>query len=340
MPNTLSFENSPAFNFVINYPDSEISEFIKLGSIAEAAAKDIRTAARIVANGDLTWCLQTFLNLSRSGSLPLKCSNTLCEDSINIIHSDTLLDFKGRDRHFIVCVQADYPRRQWSHYHIVQNKNQVFRDTSYIPHWVQPGLINRNASRTGVKRVAYSGQTFNKNLAGSEQAWKKLLEPYGIEFVTLSNESWHDLSEIDVLIGIRSFDSKPFNNKPPSKLFNAWHAGIPFIGGYDSAYKQVGEPGKDYLLVKTQQEALEAILKLQNDPDLYNELTSKGRKKALIYNQDTITQIWEDVLTNSVARRYRIWKERSQYERLRFYLIRNYGLLHHKSKQVIKKLIT
>jgi hypothetical protein len=332
-------KDGPTFNFVINDSDAEIEEYRKLGSLAEITKKDIKLAARVFAKGELTWCLQTFLNLSKLESLNLRCSNKLSEDCINIIHSDTLLNFRGTGNHFIVCVQADYPRRHWSHYHLVQNKNQLLVNTSYIPHWVQPGLIKRNAKRKEVKRVAYSGQTFNKNLAGSEDIWKKMLEPHGIEFITLSNDSWHDLSTIDVLIGIRSFDSNPYNNKPPSKLFNAWHAGIPFIGGWDSAYRQVGVPGEDYLRVRTHQEALEAILNLKTDAGLYKKMVNNGTRKAALYTQETITKIWEETLLNPICQRYNIWKRRSSYERLRFHLISKYGLLEHVSKQVIKKLM-
>lgn len=328
------------FNFVINYSDSEIAEFKKIGSLAEFAVSNTKEAAKIFAEGELTWCLQTYLNLSRSTQLPVKCSNKIEEDCVNIIHSDTLLNFKGKNTHFLVCLQADYPRRHWSHYHIVQNKNQIFYNTSYIPHWVQPGLIKRNAERRGVKRVAYAGQTFNKNLAGSESAWKKLLEPHEIEFITLSNESWHNLHDVDILIGIRSFDSNPWNTKPPSKLFNAWHAEIPFIGGYDSAFRQVGTPGEDYIMVKSQQEALAAILKLQEDQSFYNSMVKNGKEKALGYTEETITEVWEKILVSQIQKRYELWKKRSKYESLRFNLICNYGLFEHRSKQIIKKMIS
>ncbi|MBC7914926.1 MAG: hypothetical protein H7Y07_12480 [Pyrinomonadaceae bacterium] len=327
------------YNFVINYSDSEISEFTQIKDLSDIAENTPKLAAKIFSKGDLAWCLQTFLNLSKTTSLPFKCSNKLSDNCINIIHSDTVLNLEGNSSQFIVCVQADYPRRCWSHYHIVQNKNQVLSDTSYIPHWVQPGLIKRNPDRHEVKRVAYSGQTFNKNLAGSEETWKKMLEPHGIEFITLSNNSWHDLSNIDVLIGIRSFDTNPWNNKPPSKLFNAWHAEIPFIGGHDSAFKQVGTPEQDYLLVKTQEEAVAAILNLQSDNDLYQRIVNNGKKKALSYTAETITKIWEDVLGKEIMNRYELWKNRQKYETLRFSIVRRYGLFEHRSKQIIKKLM-
>ena len=94
-----------------------------------------------------------------------------------------------------------------------------------------------------------------------------------------------------------------------------------------------------YLKVKNRREALEAILNLKNDAGLYNKLVNNGTQKAQLYTQETITKIWEETLLNPVYQRYKIWKRRSSYERLRFHLISKYGLLEHVSKQVIKKLM-
>jgi hypothetical protein len=327
------------FNFVLDYPESELSKYVKIDSIEKLVQTNAIEASEILSRGDLTWCLQTYLKLIRSTSLNLRCSNQLCEDSINIVHSDTLLNIQGNRKHFIVCVQADYPRRPWSHYHIVQNKSQVFIHTSYIPHWPQPGIVKRDASRQGVLRVAYAGQVINNNLAGSEGDWKRKLKPFGVEFVTLSKEMWHHLKDIDVLLGIRTFNGNSHNSKPPSKLLNAWRAEIPFIGGNDSAFKQIGHPGKDYLIAKTQPDALKAILRLRDEPELYKRIVENGKRMALNYTEDIISKIWEDVFLNRIMKRYELWKKRSQFEWARFNLIQKYGLLEHNSKQLIKRLI-
>jgi hypothetical protein len=327
------------FNFVINYPDNRLSDFIRIESLADFAINNTEAASEIFAEGELAWCLQTYLNLRNSGKLDVRCSNQLSENHINLVHSNTLLNVKGGANHFIVCVRADFPKRHWAHYQIVQNTDQLESNTSYIPHWVQPGLLKRDPNRRGVQRVAYAGQTFNNNLAGSEESWKRLLDPYGIEFKVLSNQSWHDLSSIDVLIGIRSFDTRPWKTKPPSKLFNAWHAGIPFIGGFDSAFKQVGNPGKDYLRVKSQQEAVSSILKLRDDADLYNRMVEQGYQMAGQYTTETITKQWESILTNQVLQRYQSWKSTRWPERLRFTLIQHSCLFEHGSRQLLKRLI-
>ena len=258
------------FNFVIDCSDHDLNKYTHIS---------LEAAPYLSANGMFSWCLQSYLILGKRGAITVMCSNKLQQDVINIIHSDQLLKLKGTANHFIVCVQADFPRRSWAQYHLVQNKNQVLANSTFIPHWLQPGLIGRNPSRAGVVKAAYAGQIYNGNLAFSEEKWKLFFIELGIDFVTLSAENWHNLSEVDVLIGIRSFNNYAYNNKPPSKLFNAWHAQIPFIGGYDSAYQQVGAPGIDYVRVKSWLEIREAMVKLQEDKCFYSTLIQNGNKK-------------------------------------------------------------
>jgi hypothetical protein len=232
-----------------------------------------------------------------------------------------------------------YTKRRWENYHLLNKKNQTGSNSSFVPHWVQPGLIKRNPFRSEVKKVAYAGQTWNGNLAGSIDSWKNMLEPYGLEFVALPSGNWHDLGNVDILVGIRSFDSRAHNTKPASKLFSAWHAQIPFIGGYDSAFMQVGIPGEDYLLATSREEVIKAILRLKEDRKLYLRLVQNGIQKAAIYTNQTIAETWEKVLTGPVFKRYEQWKARPEFEKARFNTLLNLGVLEHQSRQVVKKII-
>ena len=321
---------SVPFNFVIACSDQTLSDYKSL---------DPEKDANVFTNGNFCWCLRSYLILSKRNKLNVQCSNHLINGAINLVHSDQLLQLKGNADQFIVCVRADYPKRRWAHYHIVQNKRQILSNTSFIPHWLQPGLIKRDLSRHDVLKVAYSGQLFNGNFAGSEEAWRKLFAPYGIEFVTLTAGAWHDLSNVDVLIALRSFDSKPHNTKPPSKLFSAWHSQIPLVAGYDSAFLQVVSPGKEYLLAKTPEEVVNCVLQLKNDPTLYKTIVENGLKKTLLYNETTIAETWENVLINPIMNRYQQWERKNFYERIRFKILLKAGILEHQSKQIIKRLL-
>jgi hypothetical protein len=299
----------------------------------------MKSSPELIKGANLEWTLQAYLVLKQRNNLQVLCSNTFIPGCINLIHSYDLIKLKGTAKDFIVCIKGEFPWRRWAHYHIVQNQTEVRANSSALTLWVQPGLKKRNSQRKGVTTVAYAGQTWNGNFAGSVDTWSSLFKPYGIEFVSLPTGQCHDLSQIDVLIGIRSFDTNPYNAKPPSKLINAWHAHIPFIGGYDSAFKQVGTPGQDYLLAKTPQEVLQAVLALRDNQELYHTLVNNGIKKAALYTRDTIAQKWEDILTGPVAKRYQQWNQRRSYEHSRFEALSKFEGIKHESKQLLKKFI-
>jgi hypothetical protein len=293
----------------------------------------------VFIRGDLNWCLQTYLILARRGRLAVQCSNKLKDDCINLIHSDHLLRLRGDAHSFLVCIRADYPRRLWAQYHLVQNQQQCKAGAGYLPHWVQPGLIKRHPARQQVKRVAYAGAPIKGNLAGSWTEWKRLFEPHGLEFVLLPSGSWHDLSSVDVLLGIRTFGRAPHHSKPPTKLLNAWHANIPFVGGHDSAFKQIGTPGEDYLLASSPKPALAAVLQLRDDPALYTTLVSMGQQRANEYAEACLAERWEEMLLTTIAGRYRKWKQQPAYERIRFRVLQEAGLIEHNTKQLIKGVL-
>lgn len=328
----------PRFNFVIGREADVLSRLTRIADLESLIDADPAEAAAIFADGELVWCLQTYIMLANRGVLHVSCTNELDDGCVNIVHSDRLLNIRGRSSAFVVCARADYPKRHWAQYHIVQNRAQSARNTSYIPHWVQPGLRKRDPDRDGVRRVGYAGQ-ISRNLAGGVAEWQALFQPHGIEFVLLPKEGWHDLRAIDVLVGVRSFDGKRHDTKPPSKLFNAWHAEIPFIGGADSAFCQVGMPGRDYIAARSKQEVLDAVLTLRADPARYRGMVEAGKRRARIYSNATIAEAWESALTEDIARRYWRWCRAAGRERAIFHAMQSFGLGLHGAKQIVKRLV-
>jgi hypothetical protein len=321
---------TPTYSFVLDCKDSELDYYLSLDP-----DKDFGVFNKF----DTEWCLQAYLRLKQRNNLSLICTNKLQTGVINVVHSSQLMEVRGSSDNFIVCIQADFPHRLWAHYHIVQNQNQKYPNSSVVPLWIQPGLIKRDTTRKGVKKVAYAGQIYNGNLAGSKEMYTNLFAAHGIDFTTLPSGACADLSDVDVLIGIRSFDTNSYDKKPPSKLINAWHAEIPFIGGYDSAFRQVGVPGEDYLLAKSPDEILAAVLKLRDDESLYNKLVENGKKKAPQYTQENIAKEWETILTEPVLRRYQKWLSKPLLERMRFSGFLNLGLAEHQTKQTVKRIL-
>jgi hypothetical protein len=221
----------------------------------------------------------------------------------------------------------------------VQNRNQEISNSSLIPLWVQPGIIGRDHTRQGVTSVSYAGQTSNGNLAGTIDMWHDLVRPLGLYFSHLPSGSCYDLSRTDLLLAIRSFDARPYNNKPPSKLVNAWHAKIPFIGGHDSAYKQVGTPGHDYLIAASPTEVIATLQALQTNEHLYRKLVLNGLKQTVRFTDETISNKWEEILTGPVLKRYFKWKENVVSENYKFKILLQINILKNRTKQYLKRIV-
>ena len=291
------------FNFVVGRSEAEIARLVRCYDDIDAAV----ATTDIFSNGELCWCLQTYVLLARRGHLDVSCTNRLDPAAVNLVHSDRLLMMRPDPHAFAVCIRADYPKRQWARHHIVQNHNQAGPAASYVPHWPQPGLRQRDPRRRGVRSVAYVGQV-GGNLAGSVERWRAMFAPHGIAFLVPPRERWHDMSETDVLIAIRSFDHNPHRTKPATKLFNAWHAHVPFIGGHDSSYVQVANPGRDYFVASSPDEVLCLVLRLAEDPLLYTTVVANGDRMAQRYTFDTIAAHWEALLDGQIKRHYAKWR--------------------------------
>lgn len=324
-------------NFVADLTRTELELCRAMPDLASLFTRQPEMLARISSKGDLCWCLQSYLLLKARGAVKVQLSSRMQAGAVNIVHSDHLLSLRGAPNQFIVCVRADFPCRRWAHYHLVQNRAQLGGEASYIPLWPQPALVERDERRDGVITVAYAGEIVNGNLASGVGAWKRLFARHGLNFVQPPSAAWNDLSQVDVILGVRSFDKRPYDGKPPSKLLNAWHAGIPFIGGYDSAFSQVGTPGSDYLRVGSAEEALAAVLRLRDSPLLYSLLVRNGRRKAMDFTADAIATQWEQVLLGPVRKRLLRWRARRLYEATRFRIKLRAGLFEHDARQTIKK---
>jgi hypothetical protein len=270
-------------------------------------ALELKDAGQHLTRGVTIWCLQTFWELQRRG-LPVDLMSEPRAGAVNFTHVRQLYRQRPAPGVFIVSIQADYPAVPWTGANIVQNRLQADgRRSHWIPHWPQPGLIPRSPGRDRVERVAYAGSP--RNLAGSARAWAEALKSRGIEFRCLDADTWSDYSNVDVLLAVRSFDKSRYDYKPPSKLVNAWHARIPLVGGYDSAFEQVGRPGHDYLRARTFDEAISAIRLLRDDPERYRSIVNAGVASARQYTRERIADAWENLLAGPIAFRYERWRK-------------------------------
>ncbi|HEY7090387.1 MAG TPA: glycosyltransferase [Tepidisphaeraceae bacterium] len=264
-------------------------------------------------DGSMIWSLQTYL-LLRSSGLPVTCSDELKPNVINLGHEPEMEAMRAREDAFLVSMQADYPRHGWAQLHVLQNQSQVTDERcEWIPVWPQPGLIPRDPSRVGVKCVAHTGRAYY--LAGGEQKWIEALGKLACEFRLLNETRWNDRSQVDVIVAIRSFDRNRYDRKPPSKLIDAWHSGVPMIAGWDSAFEQIATPGIEYLRADSLDAAVEAIRRLQSDRELYDRLVQRGKTRAAEFSRDAVRQRWISFLTNKAVPHFRRWINRGALSR-------------------------
>lgn len=251
--------------------------------------------------GPENWGLQTYVHAQRAG-WNVTAGTTCRAGAINLGHVSLLTAFQAGPRDLVVGIRADYRPSILADCHVVQNQLQADADSFWIPHWPQPGIIPRSADRVGLQRAAYFGHEYY--LDGGAATWKSRLSQIGVEFACPPQKHWHDYSEVDLVVAVRTFDGYPYPRKPPSKLFNAWIAGVPALVGPESAYQQVGQPGRDFVVVQTMDEAIEWINRLKQSRETYSQLIQAGCERAEEFTREKILARWAQMLETQIRPRW------------------------------------
>lgn len=241
------------------------------------------------------------------------------DGAINLIHGQVgryQLKLADLNRYFIIGIRADFRPFPYGELEIVQNRNTAGGRRFYMPHFPQPGLIPREAGRTEVVNVCAAGEP--QNFPCMDELNRKL-EEIGCRFVFKAAGDWQNMADIDILLGIRSFSEDEYHSKPPTKLFNAWLAGIPFIGGYDSAYGQVGIAGENFLQVSSVEGLINAVHELKESPTLYNDLVDAGKQAVLPYTPEKIAGLWMDFLGKEGVQAFRRWEKSGRLSALKLW---------------------
>ena len=184
----------------------------------------------------------------------------------------------------------------------------------FIPCWPQPGLVPRNSERSAkLEAIAFKGYSVNLNSAFKSQQWVAFLQEQGIRWAEDSTEwqgnlpsqvstSWNDYSEVDLILAVREDTNDGYENKPASKLVNAWMAGAPALLGPEYAYREMRRSELDYIEVSTVDEAIEAVERLKSRPDLYLEMIENGKERAGEFTREKLTERWASLLFEELPR--------------------------------------
>lgn len=266
--------------------------------------------------GKYGWTLQTYIYLKAAG-FPCNLVGSMPSQGIVIAHRDFLpFTLRPSAQVLLICIQADRPKHPYAQIHIVQNfQDQQLKEPShlgtryYIPHWPQPELIPRDSSRGDrFENVSYFGITYNLAPELKRSAWREELKALGLSWQVIQPDEWNDYSNVDVVVGVRSFDyAGKYLWKPPSKLFNAWHAGVPAILGPESAFKAERKSELDYIEVTSINELISALKHLKHNVELRRAMAENGKLRAQETQPDKLVTKWIDFFTNVSMPAYARW---------------------------------
>lgn len=268
--------------------------------------------------GKYDWTLQTYLRLKDHG-FSCELANFPPANGIIIAHKDFLKEF-ARPSQFtlLVCLKSDRLPHPYAQIHVVQNPNdnvglaqQEFVESFFIPHWVQPSLLARDPNRGDTfKNICYMGSAHELAEEFKQNSWKKTLKSMGLNWhCNTTANSWADYRKMDALIAIRSCNSNgvEFNFKPATKLYNAWHAGIPAILGKESAYRAERKSKYDYLEANSPEEVINALKSLRDNRFLRFQMKSHGEARARETDNEAMIGIWENFIDNVARPAFNKW---------------------------------
>ena len=106
---------------------------------------------------------------------------------------------------------------------------------------------------------------------------------------------WNDYSTTDIFLAVRDMTEGDALVKPPTKLVNAWMAGVPALLGPEPSFLRLKRCDLDFIEVRTPTEAFAAIRRLKDNPELYRQMVVNGRVRARDFTVDQIARRWVEI---------------------------------------------
>ncbi len=265
------------------------------------------------------WIYQTWVALEQAG-FPVNLTDTLPSEGILVALTSTVRgDFRVPDDVFFVGVVADYVAHPHAHLHLVQNGAHAQRlwNSAYMPLWPHPNLIPRDPAREArFENVCFFGESSNLARELADPGWqKRLRDELGLTFLVCGADRWHDYREADCVVAVRGFGRSPYLHKPATKLYNAWLAGVPFVGGSDSAYVADGRPGIDFLRAVTLDDLFAHVRRLREQPSLRKQLVAAGGVSVKNFSFEATLDRWKRLLGKTVPELAGRWRRQSEAKR-------------------------
>ena len=306
-------------------------------SLPDAACKKAWAEGKVVPRTEYTtfynWIYQSW-NLLQEAGMTLPLSTQPLEQGVVITLGSYLTNVLGMDNKlpedvFLIDVMADGMPHPAAHLHLSQNKTQTryLPSSLFMPFWSQARLIPRDPKRGHrVENICFFGDEKNLTPELRTEKWQlRLKQELGISFQLRGNTGWHDYSTIDGIIAIRDFSRSPHFHKPATKLYNAWQAGVPFIGGRDSAYSNDGSSGKDYLVATSPEEVFQYLKRLKEEPVFYSNLIQNGFQSSTLFTRTATLERWKNLIQTIIPNLVTQWEQTSATKRLYIFYIQRFS---------------
>ena len=265
------------------------------------------------------WIYQSWARLRKAGIACHLCT-TLPVEGILITPGSLLpTSYQAPPSLFFVDIVSDNPPHPNAHLYLVQNRTQekLLPRALFMPHWPQPKLIPRSSARgSRFENISFLG--YHSNFAPQLQTveWtNRLRRELGLYFELKHPDQWHDFSDTDCVLAIRDFSRSRQTHKPASKLYNAWLAGVPFIGGRDSSFAAEGQAGKNYLVATSPDQVIKHLRRLKENEHFRSQLVNHGYQAGRNFTQEKILERWKKLLQETLPELAASWKKQSAWQR-------------------------
>lgn len=284
--------------------------------------------------GLYAWTIQTYLRLQAIG-FPCQLVSSLPSEGIVLFHRDALRaqdqPLKPKPKLLLICLKAEKKPYPYAQIHVVQNPTEVstLKNSYYLPHWPQPGLIPRHPRRGDhFETIAYFGHinnlapelqapSWSQQLAALGLRWQPIVNTHHWDNISQIDNRWNDYSNIDAVVAVRSFTpGQTYPDKPATKLYNSWLAGVPALLGAESAYQAEGQAPTNYLEVTSLTELIAVITLLKDYPVWRQTLVPNGLLQGQRYLPEQLTDRWRQFLVEVAIPAWYRWCEQPHWPQL------------------------
>jgi len=293
---------SVRFHFVL---DPRATRWDDIAGLDDA---DVDRMPRRFVGGRNSWIAQTFVRLRRaieSRGWTATAGPGFPPGAVCIAHRDDVNHFAlPAHASFLVVVRADRAPVEACDLAIVQNALAVERHERFVPLWPQPGIAAREGARGDrVERLAYLGRTDSAPAWFADADFRRALRARHVEFEVRTHD-WADYRDVDVALAARRELRGVLAQKPATKLYNGWLAGVPVLASPEPAYRELRRKAIDFIEVRDAADVLRAVDILRANPGLYRAMAANGRARGAQFGVHATRARWMELLEREVVPRY------------------------------------